>query len=55
MGIPIVVQQKYPTSIHGGRVGDPCLTQWVRGPGVAVSCGVGGRQGLDPTWMWLWL
>ena len=24
------------------------------GSSVAVSCGVGGRQGLDPTWLWLW-
>jgi len=21
---------------------------------VAVSCGVGRRLGLDPTWLWLW-
>ena len=23
-------------------------------PGVAVSCGVGRRHGLDPTLLWLW-
>ena len=22
--------------------------------GVAVSCGVGHRRGLDPAWLWLW-
>ena len=26
-------------------------TQWVEDP--ALSCGVGGRHGLDPVWLWL--
>ena len=26
-----------------------------RGSGVAMSCGVGCRYGLDPEWLWLWL
>ena len=30
------------------------LAQWVGGAGVAVSCGVGRRRGLDPTLLWLW-
>ena len=33
--------------IHG-------LTQWVNNPGVAVSCGVGRRRGLDWALQWLW-
>ena len=34
----------------------PGLTQWVRDPGVAVSCGGGGRYelGPNPVWLWLW-
>jgi len=30
------------------------LAQWVKGSGVAVSCGVGCRCGLDPELLWLW-
>ena len=30
----------------GGSVG--------QGSGVAMSCGVGGRRGLDPALLWLW-
>ena len=30
------------------------LDHWVKGSGVAVSCGVGHRRGLGPTWLWLW-
>ena len=25
-----------------------------QGSGAAMSCGVGRRQGSDPTWLWLW-
>ena len=32
----------------------PGLAQWVKGSGVAVSCGVGCRRGLDPALQWLW-
>ena len=32
----------------------PALAQWVKGSGVAVSCGVGCRRGSDPTLLWLW-
>ena len=45
------------SSIHEGVGLMPGLTQWAADP--AVSCGVGGRCGLDPAllwlWMWLWL
>ena len=32
----------------------PGLSQWVKDPGVAMSCGVGRRQGSDPLLQWLW-
>ena len=32
----------------------PGLTQVGQGSGVAVSCGVGYRHGLDPMLLWLW-
>ena len=28
--------------------------QWVKESGIAVSCGLGHRCGLDPTLLWLW-
>ena len=34
-----------PASLNGLRIQH----------GAAVSCGVGRRRGLDPTWLWLWL
>ena len=30
------------------------LAQWVKGSGVAVSCGVGCRRSSDPALLWLW-
>ena len=43
-----------PTRNHevGGSI--PGLAQWVKDSGVAVSCGVGHRCGLDLTLLWLW-
>ena len=40
-------------NIHevAGSISD--LTQWLR-IDIAVSCGVGHRQGLDPALLWLW-
>ena len=32
----------------------PGLAQWVRNLAFAVHCGVGHRQCLDPTLLWLW-
>ena len=32
----------------------PGLTQWVKGSGLALSCGVGHRHGSDPMLVWLW-
>ena len=42
------------TSIYEDAGSIPDLTQWVKGPGVAISCSVGSRCGLDPTLLWLW-
>ena len=32
----------------------PGLAQWVKGSGIAVSCGIGCRWGWDPALLWLW-
>ena len=42
------------TSIHEDTDLIPGLTQWVKGSGIASSCGVGHRHGSDPTSLWLW-
>ena len=33
----------------------PALAQWVSKSCVAMSCGIGRRQILDPALLWLWL
>ena len=40
------------TGIHEDVGLIPGLTHWVTG--IAVSCGVGYRRGLDLVWLWLW-
>ena len=42
------------SSIHENTGSIPDLAQWVKGYGVAVSCSVGHRCGLDPAFLWLW-
>ena len=41
------------TRIHEDLGLIPGLAQWLRS-GIAVSCGVGCRCGLDPVLLWLW-
>ena len=42
------------TRIHVDAGSIPGLTQWVKGSGFALSCGVGHRLDSDPMLLWLW-
>ena len=43
-----------PTRNHEVWGSIPGLPQWVKGSGIAVTCGVGRRWSLDPMLLWLW-
>ena len=43
-----------PTKNHEVVGSVPDLAQWVKGSGIAVSCGVGRRCGSDLALPWLW-
>ena len=43
-----------PTRNHEVVGSIPALAQWLKDPGVAMSCGVGGRHGSGPALLWLW-
>uniref|UniRef100_A0A8D1KMZ0 Uncharacterized protein n=1 Tax=Sus scrofa TaxID=9823 RepID=A0A8D1KMZ0_PIG len=54
-GVPIVVQWLTNLTRNHEVAGSvPALAQWVKRFGLAVSCGIGCRRGLDPTLLWLW-
>ena len=55
-GVPVMAQSVLTnlTSIPEDTGSILGLDRWVKGSGVAVSCGVGHRHGMDPAFLWLW-
>ena len=47
-------QVNNPTYINEDVGLVPGLFQWVKGSGIAASCGIGHMCGSDPVWLWLW-
>ena len=43
-----------PTRIHEDTGSVPGLTQWIKDPGIAMSCGVGRRHSSDLALLCLW-
>ena len=54
-GVPMAQGLMNPTRNHDGYGFDPWPRSVGQGSGIAVSCGVGHRLGLDPEFLWLWL
>ena len=55
-GVPIMAQWLMnPTKNHELVDSIPGLAQWVKGSGIALSCGVGCRCGSDHVFLWLCL
>ena len=52
---PLWCSRNNPTSIAEDTGLNPSLAQWVPGPDVAMSCGIGCRHGSDRALLWLWL
>ena len=50
----MVQQVKNLTSILEDADSIPGLAEWVKGSGVAMSCGIGCRFSADPMLLWLW-
>ena len=55
LGVPVVAQLvKNLISIHENVHSIPGLAQWIKGFGIAMSCGIGPRHGSDSSLLWLW-
>ena len=47
-------EEMNPTSVHEDAEAIAGPAHGVKGPGIALSCGTGGRRGSDLAWLWLW-
>jgi len=55
VGVVVVAQRVVNLGCIHEEVGSiPGLSQWVKGSGIAMSCGIVHRHGLDLALQWLW-